>query len=502
MSVMIPFHVDTIVIGGGTAGAAIAGRLAERSDQSVLLLEAGPDYGPLLDSRWPDDLLDGRVVSDTHDWGYTSDARVGQPGHRLQRAKVIGGCSSHNGCIALWGNRIDYDEWAAAGNSGWSTNELLPFFDKAATALRVRPFQRAEITPFHAACTDAMVDAGIPAVDDLNSLDDVEGAGIAPVNIYNGTRWNTAFAYLDPVRGGPHLTILCDTFVNTINLTSGRATSVDIVRDDVTATIEAGRIIVCGGAYGSPAVLLRSGIGPTEDLRSLGIETALDLPGVGRNLHDQPSVSLKYDGTELLSARMDEFLADGHVAFTEQSLAKVRSENCSEAFDLHIYPTIGHAPNRQGRWECVISVANMVPRSRGRLFLRSNDPMVTPVVDTGYLSDPQQSDIAVLMDGIALTRQIAAQQPLRELIGGELAGSAVVVNRETVRENCVHYYHPVGTCKMGPASDPMAVVDEVGRVYGVDNLYVADASIIPTVPRANTNMPVLMLAERIVHELE
>ena len=128
--------------------------------------------------------------------------------------------------------------------------------------------------------------------------------------------------------------------------------------------------------------------------------------------------------------------------------------------------------------------------------------MVTPVVDTGYLSDPQQSDIAVLMDGIALTRQIAAQQPLRELIGGELAGSAAVVNRETVRENCVHYYHPVGTCKMGPASDPMAVVDEVGRVYGVDNLYVADASIIPTVPRANTNMPVLMLAERIVHELE
>ena len=158
----IPRYTDTVVIGGGTAGAAVAGLLAERGDRSVLLLEAGPDYGSLAEGRWPSDLLDGRVLASTHDWSFTSAAANGQPGHALQRAKVIGGCSAHNGCIAIWGSRADYDGWATAGNDGWSTGEVLPYFQQAAARLCVRDFAPEEVTPLHGACLEAMVASGIP----------------------------------------------------------------------------------------------------------------------------------------------------------------------------------------------------------------------------------------------------------------------------------------------------------------------------------------------------
>ena len=337
---------------------------------------------------------------------------------------------------------------------------------------------------------------------DLNDLDEDVGASAAPVNIHDGMRWNTAGAYLDPVRDNGRLTVLGDTLVNRVRVVNGRASSVDVVGPDGPASIAAGRIIVCAGAYGSPAILLRSGIGPADDLRHLRIGLVLDLPGVGRNLHDHPDVSLRYIGTEALSARMDAFVAGGRTPFTEQSLAKARSTGCASAFDLHVYPTSAAGPNEDGRWECGIGVANMTPHSRGSVRLRSSDPNAAPIIDTGYLSDPEDADIGVLMSGVELARQIASQQPLADLIGEELPASAQWVSRETVRRSCRHYYHPVGSCKMGPASDPDAVVDSVGRVRGLDNVYVADASIIPTIPRANTNLPALMVAERIAEWLK
>lgn len=496
----IPCSAETIVIGGGTAGAAVAGRLAERADQSVLLLEAGPDYGPRSAGRWPADLLDARVVADSHDWGYTSDARSGQPNHPLQRARVIGGCSAHNGCFVIRGSRSDYDGWSAADNQGWSTDELLPFFEKAEAALCVCNFKPAEVTPFHAASLDAMVNAGLPPADDLNDLDEDLGVGTAPVNIRDGVRWNAALAYLDPVRGNGHLTVLADTLVDKIGVANGCAISVDIIGPKGAATVSAGRIIVCAGAYGSPAVLLRSGIGPANDLKGLGINTVLDLPGVGRNLHDHPAVILQYSSAKLFSV-MDAFVADGHTPFTEQSLAKARSAGCADAYDLHVFPftAAGPTPNRQ--WESFLAVANMAPLSRGALRLHSSDPTALPIVDTGYLSDQDDADLSVLMNGIELAREIARQRPLANLIGEELPASARWVGREDVRAACLHYYHPVGTCKMGPVSDPGAVVDALGRVHGTDNVYVADASVIPTIPRANTNLPTLVVAERLVEGL-
>ena len=497
----LPRYSDTVVIGGGTAGAAVAGLLAERGDQSVLLLEAGPDYGPFAEQLWPTELLDGRVVADTHDWSYTSAAAAGQPGHALQRARVIGGCSAHNGCIALWGSRADYDGWAAAGNAGWSTDDLLPHFRRAAARLRVRQFAPEEITPFHGACLDAIVDSGIPHTTDLNDMDENVGAAMAPVNIWNDVRWNTSFAYLDPVRDRKGLTIVGDALVDKINVDRSRATSVNVVHAGEKVTVEAGRVILCAGAYGSPTVLLRSGIGPSRDLAPLGISTLIDLPGVGANLHDHPGFSMGYFGTRLFDSLMEDFIASGRTVFAEQSLAKARSSRCSQAFDLHFAPVASPAPDPSGRWHCKILVANMAPRSRGRLTLRDADPQSSPVIDTGYLTDPEDDDIAVLMDGVTMIREIAARPSLARLIGKELDDTANVGSIEAVRRNSLHYYHPVGACKMGPGTDADAVVDPTGKVHGLNNLYVADASIMPVVPRANTNLPTLMLAERIVSSL-
>lgn len=493
----IPRNADTVVIGGGTAGAAVAGLLAERGDQSVLLLEAGPDYGHLREDRWPDDLLDGRVLASTHDWSFTSAAAHGQPNHELQRAKVIGGCSAHNGCIAIWGSRADYDAWAAAGNDGWSTAEVLPYFKRAMARLRVREYAPAEVTPFHGACLEAMIATGIPHTADLNDLDEDVGAALAPVNNHEGIRWSAALAYLDPVRDGSHLTVFGDALVDKINLRGLQAVSVSFIRDGQEATVAAGRIFLCAGAYGSPAVLLRSGIGPADELAALGIPALLDLPGVGRNLHDHPGVTMSHHGTELFTSLMDDFIADGKAVFTEQSLAKARSSYCDEAFDLHIAPLTAAAPDQNGHWECKMYVANMSPQSRGRLTLRDRDPQSNPVIDTGYFTDPGDHDLTVLLDGIALTREIARQRPFADLIGQELDETAGMLTAEDLRRNSLHYFHPVGTCKMGPASDPDAVVDPVGRIHGLAGLHVVDASIMPTVPRANTNLPTLMVAERI-----
>lgn len=496
-----PRYADTIVIGGGTAGAAVAGLLAERGDQSVLLLEAGTDYGHLRDGRWPEDLLDARVLAETHDWSFTSVAQHGQPDHALQRAKVIGGCSAHNGCIAIWGSGADYDGWAGAGNGGWSAGEVAPYFERAMARLCVREYTPEEVTPFHDACLGAMIASGIPRTTNLNDLDEDVGAALAPINNHKGIRWSTALAYLDPVRDGSHLTVGGDALVDRINLRGSRAVSVDVICENARTTVAAGRIILCAGAYGSPTILLRSGIGPADELAALGIPVGHDMPGVGSNLHDHPGVTLSHHGTELFTSLMEDFIADDKTVFTEQSLAKVRSSNCDEAFDLHIAPLTAAAPDQYGRWECKMFVALMAPQSRGRLTLRDSDPQSNPSIDTGYFTDPGDHDLRALLDGVSLTRAVAQHPPFADLIGQELDETAGILTADDLRRTSLHYFHPAGTCKMGSVSDPDAVVDTMGKVHGLEGIHVVDASIMPTVPRANTNLPTLMLAERIVAAL-
>ncbi len=443
-------YADTVVIGGGTAGAAVAARLAQRGSQSVMLIEFGPDYGAFAEGNWPPQLLDARSLPGGHDWGYVNESSTGRPAHTLDRARVIGGCSSHNGCASIWGSRVDYDGWAALGNEGWSADDLLPFFKLANETLRVKRITSSEITPWQQACLDTAPKIGIPQVADLNDLDEDIGMSTSPVNILDGVRWNTAFAYLDPLRGNDCLTILGNMQVDRLHVEGNQVLALEVIGPDGPLTIKAGRVIVCAGTYGTPAILLRSGIGPDAELRALGIETKLHL-AVGENLHDHPAVYLKYSGTPQLVAAMLDFAAKGGILFSEQTIAKFRSKYCTTAYDLHLFPVGGQFTDTADNWEFLLPVGNMVPLSRGSVHLMSADPLATLKIDTAYLSDPDGRDLAILWNGIELVRDYACQPPLVELIGEEISPTADYKTPEDVRRDNLHYFHPVGTCKMGPS---------------------------------------------------
>jgi choline dehydrogenase len=351
---------------------------------------------------------------------------------------------------------------------------------------------------------NAAAAAGIPRVDDLNDLEENIGMAPSPANIVDGVRFNTAFAYLDPVRARPNLTIVGDSACNHLEIKSERVNAVVIAGRDGAHRIEVGRVIVAAGTYGSPAILLRSGIGDPAELRAAGITPMHDLPGVGRNLHDHPRVTLNFAGTRELEEMMAAFAGD-HWMPEEQTIAKARSSRCTEAFDLHVYPVGGRDRTSRTGWHWTLEVACLTPRSRGRLRLASADPAAAPLIDHRYLSDPEDEDLRVLADGVAIAREIAAHSAMPRLAGDEISpGDRVATRGEIeafVRANCLHYFHPVGTCRMGPASDPSAVVDSRGKIHGLDNVYISDASIMPVIPRANTNLPALVIGERIARWL-
>lgn len=498
----LPRYADTIVVGGGTSGAVVAALLAEAGTGSVLVLEAGPDYGPVDSGEWPADLLDAAALGYSADWGYTSENTFANRVVRFERARVIGGCSAHNGCAAIWGSRVDYDDWAAMGLEGWGTADLLPLFHEANRRMRVRFYDQSEITPFHAACLESAAAAGIPQVLDLNDLDADEGMAASPVNIAAGVRWNSAFAYLDPVRDRPSPTIRGGVAVSHLHLERQRVSGVSCVTESGMETVSAGRVVVAAGTYGSPGVLLRSGIGHSAELSAVGVNPLHHVPGVGKNLHDHPSTWLAYNGSEALERRMSAFAESGWLP-EEQTIAKVRSPGYNAAeggFDLHLYPVGGPVAQEPG-WRWHFPVACMTPRSRGAVSLRSSDPGAPLRIDHRYQTDPDGHDTAVLAAGFALVRELVSRSPLRELVGRELepgpdVGTSAMV-QQWIQEHGEHYYHPVGTCAMGRPDDPLAVCDARGKVHGIDNLYVADCSVMPVIPRANTNIPAIVVGERI-----
>jgi choline dehydrogenase len=499
-----PRHANTVIIGGGTAGSVLAGRLAEQSDESIVLLEAGPDYGPFDRDAWPEDLLDASHIARSHQWGYTSGTNYPDRTVQFDRAKVVGGCSAHNGCAAIWGSRLDYDSWAASGCSGWSTEELLPFFTEASERLRVRIPTSDELQPFHRAFLAAAPNAGIQIVQNLNDLDQDQGMAPSPANIWNGVRWNAAFAYLDRVRGSKHLTIVGGSLVDRIVIDRHRAEEVVFHTEDGSHSIAADRVIVSAGTYESPSILMRSGVGASDMLTRAGIDSQLHLPGVGQNLHDHPAVELAFEGTEELKSQMHEFRSRSWLP-EEQTIAKVRTSVASEGFDLHIYPVGSPYAEQSPDWGFFVPVACMTPRSRGSLSIHDSDPTAHPILHHGYLDDADGHDRSVLVEGVEIARRLTEQPELKGLLGREIApglqGKSKANIAAWVDQTVIHYYHPVGTCKMGSESDPTSVVDPRGRVLGLDNLYVADCSIIPTIPRANTNLPAAVIGERIARWL-
>jgi choline dehydrogenase len=451
--------------------------------------------------RWPHDLLDAASAAQwSHDWGYAGEFG----GHviHFNRARVVGGCSAHNAGAVVFGSRLDYDGWAAAGNAGWSARELLPLFASAWKQLRVRTVGLDELTPFQRICRDAIVASGIPAVEDFNNLDQDAGVAPFPVNIDGVTRVNSAFGYVDPVRD--RLMVAGDALVERVLVRGGRAAGVAVRDGRGLAEIGASRVVLCAGAYGSPTILLRSGIGPVGELAAIGVQPALDLPGVGRNLHDQPCLEVGYEGSGDLVEAMERHQAETGWRPDEQVIAKFPSAGCRQGFDLHIYPVGGRSKDTS-QWFWTLGVACLRPLSRGSVRLTGPGPGGQLVIDHRYLSDPGGYDRARLAEGVERVREVAEVPELRRLLGRETRPGPEISGRQAIERfldyAAVHYYHPAGSCKMGPPSDPDSVVDSEGRVHGIEGLYVADASLMPAVISGNTNMPTAVIGERIARSL-
>ena len=420
----------------------------------------------------------------------------------FNRARVVGGCSSHNAGAIVFGSRFDYDGWAAAGNAGWSARELLPLFASAWKQLRVRRVGLDELTPFQRACRDAIVANGIPAVEDFNHLDQNAGVAPFPVNIDRGNRINSAFGYVNPVRD--RLMVAGDAPVERVLVRSGHAVGVAVRAGQRLVEIGASRVVLSAGAYGSPAILLRSGIGPAGELIAIGVKPVLDLPGVGRNLHDQPCLEIDYEGSDDLIERMERHQVETGWRPDEQVIAKFPSTECRQGFDLHIYPVSGSWKDAS-KWRWTLGVACLTPLSRGSVRLTGPGLDDQLVIDHRYLTDSGGYDRARLAEGVERVREVAEVPELRRLLGRETRPGPEVSGRQAIERfldhAAVHYYHPVGSGKMGPASDPDSVVDADGRVHGIEGLYVADASLMPTVISGNTNMPTAVIGERIARSL-
>ena len=307
---------DVLILGGGTAGSVLAARLSEDPDRSVCLVEAGPDYGPHDGGEWPPELLDGREIPDTHDWRDDAGA--------LQVARVIGGCSSHNLCFWIHPAQADWDEWAeASGDEGWSGAAMRPYVERVESTMPLRRFEGDEINPWLRTCIDAAEETGLGALEDVNDHRHETGLGPMPVNAVGTTRWNAAFAYLDAARGRPNLEVLAGSLVERVELSGDRAVGAHVRRDGSPTLLSAERVVVTAGSYGSPAVLMRSGIGPETELSRHGIAVAADLP-VGQRLRDHFSVRIRLAPSAGMQARIDEHAASG-LTFFSQGLGRARS---------------------------------------------------------------------------------------------------------------------------------------------------------------------------------
>jgi choline dehydrogenase len=468
---------DVLVVGGGTAGCVLAARLSENPDRQVCLLEAGPDYGPLGDGRWPAEILDPRSLALTHGWG-----PGGEDGRSLG-GRLLGGSSAVNACMVVAGSPGDYDEWG----EGWSFEELRPYLERATAMLRTARSNTEQPAPFQSAFLEAAQVAGFPVLDDPNDPSTPVGVAPFPANVVDGRRWNAAFAYLDPARDRPNLTIEADSAVDRVALANGKATGVACADG---RRFDGGKVILTAGAYFSPAVLLRSGIGPAAQLEQLRIAVVEPLP-VGERLLDHCGTDVSW----ALAAGLQEATA-AHARptglFEAHVLAKAASTMCeSGSWDLHLIPWIypvGTDGEQASTFQASTIVFHMKPRSSGQIRLRSTDPTEAPLIERGFLAHTE--DVLPLLEGIELARTIAAAEPLRDQLGAELSPGEADPERH-VRSTIRNYFHPAGTCPLG------AVVGRDGEVLGVEGLFVADASIMPTIPRANTNLTTAAIAERI-----